>query len=139
MARNFPSWVEQFTDIPFRVGGRTREGCDCWGLVNLVWAEHYGHDLPHYSGDYWRAGTDMRPIAESAAAHAKNFERVQPGEEREGDGVLLRVLGLPTHIGLVVCPGWMLHVQQGSDSVLEEYASPRWRVMGFYRYTVKND
>lgn len=43
---------EKYLGIPFKDGGSTMEGCDCYGLVRLVWYEQAGLVLPDYSKDY---------------------------------------------------------------------------------------
>ena len=46
-------------------------------------------------------------------------------------------MGRPIHVGVDVAPGWMLHLEQDCDSVLERFdAGSRWerRLLGFYRH-----
>jgi cell wall-associated NlpC family hydrolase len=135
--RDFPEWVNRFTDIPFKVGGRGFDGCDCWGLFQLVSREVCGVELPTYGGVAWRPDGDDAAVAHDAARHAALFSQVDPTEARAGDGLLLRVMGMPMHVGVVVCPGWMLHIEAGADAVLEQYDAMHWkrRVLGIYRYT----
>lgn len=59
-----------------------------------------------------------------------------PGEEKEGDVILLRIKGLPWHIGVVAGKNKMLHVERGAESVIEPYNGLKWnkRIIGFYRY-----
>jgi cell wall-associated NlpC family hydrolase len=49
---------------------------------------------------------------------------------------LLRMRGVPMHIGLVVRAGQMLHIADEANSCLEDYRTSVWarRVLGFYRY-----
>jgi cell wall-associated NlpC family hydrolase len=135
--RNIPDWVAKFTDIPFACGGRSREGCDCWGLFQLVSREQFGIELPTYGGLAWAPGGDDVAVARDAARHAALFTPVAPEDARAGDGLLLRVMGAPMHVGVVVCPQWMLHVERGCNSVIEQYTAMHWkrRVLGIYRYT----
>jgi cell wall-associated NlpC family hydrolase len=135
--RNFPEWVNRFTDIPFRYAGRDFNGCDCWGLFQLVAREQFGIELPPYRGVSWNPEGDDAAVARDAARHADRFTKVDPSDARAGDGLLLRVMGMPMHVGVVVCPGWMLHVETRCDSVLEQYDAMHWknRVLGIYRYT----
>jgi hypothetical protein len=45
------------------------------------------------------------------------------GSEGLGDGVLLPVMGRPIHVGVVVVPSWMLHIENDCDSVLERFGA----------------
>lgn len=53
-----------------------------------------------------------------------------------GDVIVLRLLGHPMHVGVVLGDRQMLHIEEGIDSAIESYAGPRWqhRVFGFFRY-----
>lgn len=135
MAQEIPEWVAQYVGLPYVPGGRSRAGVDCWGLLTLVWNEQFGVPLPEYEGRRWDRGP-IEGLAEDAGRYASQFIEVPPGEERLGDGLLLRLIGHPLHVGLVVAPGKMLHGYIGSDSCVEEYRSWRWakRIQGFYRY-----
>lgn len=42
------SWAAKYIGILFVEHGRTREGCDCWGLLRLVYREEFGIELPGY-------------------------------------------------------------------------------------------
>lgn len=131
-----PGWCAPYIGLPYLSGGRTRAGVDCWGLLNLVWAERFGLMLPSYDGPLWQKGASAKDVAAAASAFSANFKQIEPGQEREGDGLLLRMLGVPLHVALVVAPGWMLHVEDNNDSCLETYRSFQWekRILGFYRH-----
>jgi hypothetical protein len=70
---------------------------------------------------------------------------VAPGAEREGDGVLMtgfyREDGAfhkaQMHVGVVVAPGVLIHIERGTDAALGRYRDDRrlrGRVVGFYRH-----
>ncbi|MGE0699041.1 MAG: C40 family peptidase [Hyphomicrobiaceae bacterium] len=132
----FPTWVQRYRNIPYLEGGRTRAGLDCWGLVTLVWREEMGVALPSHDGLFWAKGCDMKALGAQIDTFRGDYDPVPAGEEQPLDGVLLRLSGQPIHIGLVVCPGWMLHIARGIDTTIEEYRGALWRhrVLGFYRY-----
>ncbi len=131
-----PEWVSQYLGIPYRELGRDRSGCDCWGLLALIWREQFGRDLPDYTRPRWIEGANPSVIGSGAAEYASQFVRVEPGNELLGDGVLLRMRGHPLHVGLVLAPGWMLHTHESADSCVENYERFIWRnrVIGIYRY-----
>lgn len=135
---DIPEWVAEYIGIPHLPAGTTKDGLDCWGLLRLAYNAHSGRVLPPYSGPAWRSRREpYKPIGEAATGYSEQFQPVPPGEERLFDGILLRMQGVPIHCGMVVSPGWMLHVQQGADATVERYRpSLTWenRIVGFYRH-----
>lgn len=133
-----PEWATRYVGLHYKPGGRDRRGVDCWGICALVWEEQFGAALPAYVGPIWNTGkSDIAGIGAAARQHAEAcFTPVEEGTEREGDGILIRMRGAPLHVGLVVAPGLMLHVEEGADTCIERYRSVMWkrRILGFYRY-----
>lgn len=131
-----PAWAKNYVGIPYRALGRDRNGCDCWGLLAMVWREQFGRDLPDYGSQRWADGVDPKAVGTGAQQYAAQFAAVPLGEEEVGDGVLLRMRGHPLHVGLVLAPGWMLHTHETADSCVESYERFVWkhRVIGIYRY-----
>lgn len=64
------------------------------------------------------------------------WEAIPSGKEQPFDIILLRILGFPMHIGVVIEKRKMIHVFKGSNTTIENYTSAQWRhrVLGFYRY-----
>lgn len=130
----------KYVNIPFSERGSSHQGCNCWGLVRLWKREQMGEDLPSYDEFY----TDTEDLA---AAHliqeVKDQDQwipLEAGTEKEGDVILLRIKGLPWHIGVVAGKGRMLHVELGAESVIEPYNGLKWnkRIIGFYRFQPKD-
>lgn len=134
--RGLPEWASQYVGIPYKTHGRDRLGCDCWGLFMIVWAEQFGIHAPEYEGADWHEGQKPQIIGKDAIEFASRFAPVTPGEERLGDGLLIRMRGHPFHVGVVLAPGWMLHTHEEADSVIENYRTMTWekRIGGIYRY-----
>lgn len=144
-----PGWVAPYIGLPFRAHGRDRRGVDCWGLARLVLQERHGLDLPSYAAGYEGAGVaDLDDIARLIDGHRRDWIPIAEapdrksaaalGAERGGDVLLLRLWGRPSHVGVVVAPGWMLHVEEKLDSATEIYDGPVWRhrVAGVYRHAL---
>ena len=130
-----PLWAADYVGIPYAPYGRSREACDCWGLVNLVWDREFGQPLPLYRGVGWHEQIGAQRLGTDALAHAGHFDEVPAGQEQLGDGILIMLRGQPIHVGLVIAPCFMLHSLHGADSCLEAYDRPFWsrRIKGFYR------
>ncbi len=149
-----PAWADAYIGLQYADGGRGPEAYDCWGLLRLVSGERFGIALPAYDGIVWRSYLSRAEQVEADEA-VKAFMLAErdvrwspvwlatgsPPEEplggrriRPGDGVLMRAA--PLHVGIVVAPGWMLHIEEGSNSTCAPYDDIRWgrRVIGFYRW-----
>lgn len=127
--------LDEFVGLPWEERGRAREGCDCWGLIRLVYAERFGVDLPSFA-DLYQSTADGEAVTGLINGHIGPWREIAKGDEQDGDGVLMSVAGLPRHIGVVVSPGLVLHSERGTGSRIESYWSMRLRrrVLGFYRH-----
>lgn len=130
-----PEWVRDYIGLPFKPGGRNRDGLDCAGLVKLVYRERFGIELPsdHPS---WNARTPTAEIVRIIAEEQRKYIEIRRGAEACPDIVLLRIEGAEMHFGIVVARGKMIHAEAGADSSMARYTSPEWRnrVVGFFRY-----
>ena len=129
------SSFDRYVGIPYLDRGRGICGLDCYGLVCLVYRELRGIDLPSYAEGYVTAA-DRRAIARLVAGGLSDWAVVKPGAEQAFDGCLMREGAHPTHIGLVVAPGQVLHIERGQTSRIQRYRDGMLaaRVIGFYRY-----
>ncbi len=107
----------------------------CWRLFCAFYAAELGIVLPTYDD---QAPDDDGPALAALIIHELDaWREIAPGNERYGDGVLIRIAGAPSHIGVVLGNGRMLHVlMDGHDSCIESYRTPKWRqrIEGFYRH-----
>lgn len=121
-----PDWVAAYVGIPFLAHGRTREGCDCWGLLRLVWREQFGFDVPSHDGPSWEPGTPPEEIARIIDRESRRYAEIPRGEEQPGDGLVIRMPAGEIHVALVVAPGWMLHIEDACAATVESYQGLRW-------------
>lgn len=111
------SWTNDYIRIPFKEKGRTRDGCDCWGLLRIVAADR-GVELPEFSNGYDKSSDDLHT---AVGLHKAN--PVDIGAEQPFD-VLMFTNKL--HVGIVVTPGRMLHCHVGTGTVIEDYRNVIW-------------
>jgi cell wall-associated NlpC family hydrolase len=127
-----------YVGIPYIDRGRGIDGCDCYGLLRLVYRELRGIDLPSYVERYV-TGADRAAMDALIAGELDPWERIERGKEQAFDGLLMREGSMVRHIGVVTEPGSVLHVEAGSVmSRIERYRSGmlKNRVVGFYRYRI---
>jgi len=145
-----PVWAGDYVGIPFVDLGRDRDGCDCWGLVRMILAERAGLVLPCWATAYESEANRQRVLglAEDQKSDGP-WRRIEPPAERTFDVVELTqpvrsVDGwrfLAIHAGLVVTPGWLIHVERATAALLVDYRRlpMRNRVVAFWRHRELND
>ena len=125
----------QYIGVPFRLRGRDPlKGWDCWGLIHFIFQRHYGVQLESHADLYRRVFGNARLVAHEV--HRGGWCPVPSGFEAEGDVVLLNVGGTPAHVGLVIAPYHMIHVEEKISTCIERYDDQlcQQRLEGFYRH-----
>lgn len=130
-------FAQSVVGVPFREHGRDRGGWDCWAVVHACYREVFGIALPSYTADYASAQDrdDLNDLIRSQLGDWREVARPAPG-----DVVLLRVGRHACHVGVVVGPGRMVHVERGTETCIDRYDGPRWgkRMVGIYRHEARN-
>lgn len=126
-------WWNNYLDIRFKEKGRTAMGCDCWGLVRLIYQEQCSIPLPSYDDDYI-ATNNHEILSVLIDSESRKWNQVE--KPHEFDVVVLRLKGVPFHVGVVTRGGFMLHCSQGINTSHERLDSMRWknRIIGYYRH-----
>ncbi len=145
--KSLPPWARAYIGIPFLDKGRSREGCDCWGLARLIWAEQFSLFIPSFLDAYEEAHDGVTTARAIANYGLKDplWRKITEGQERLGDGVHLlgyykidgRWERAEMHMGIVLAPGVLIHVEHGIDASLMNYREKlagAHRVLGFYRH-----
>lgn len=133
-------WSADYVGLPWRDLGRDRAGIDCWGAVWLPFRDLHGIELPRYTEQV--AGQAER--AEIAALFERDagrwpwrpVVRTPQLRERAFDIAVFRVRGWPTHFGLVVAAGRMLHILEHGTSRVDRFDTGVWatKLAGLYRH-----
>lgn len=136
----FPvSAQRKYMRIPFKEHGRGFDGCDCGGLVWLVYKTELGIELPDWRNFYanthiesfeelsWTVGTMLGDICQEVPLDGK----IKPY-----DVISLKIAGMPVHVGIMVTDRMFLHIMEGYSSVRQERLdSMNWRkrIDGIFR------
>ncbi|NOR27614.1 MAG: hypothetical protein GQ540_03685 [Lutibacter sp.] len=122
--------LSKYIGIPFIDNGRTLEGCDCFGLVKLIYKEQFNIILPDY---LYKDTNDIEAINDSLSVGKNMYEKVN--SPLYGNLVLFNIVGMPMHIGFCLGHGKFLHVSNKSKTSCKDRIL-RWKnkIEGFYCY-----
>lgn len=117
--------------IPFVDGGRELSGCDCWGLVRLVYLRECGITLPSY-GDV--GAHELAAIARRIPGEAAQAPWRVVTDAQAFDVVIMNgrpVKGLhpraAMHVGVMVSTSHMLHIEEGGGCCVMPLGHPTVR------------
>ncbi len=127
--------IEPYKHIPFQERGRSHDGIDCWGLVYLIYHEQLGHSIPAYA-EYFSTHDQEEISTMIRKERELSWRAIPRSEVKEGDVVVLRILGEPWHCGVMVSQTMFVHIERHALVVRESIESMRWgkRLEGFYRW-----
>lgn len=132
------TWTKQYMHIPFKDVGRTKEGADCYGLPGIILWEQCGIRIDDRL-DYKDTTPDETLQQYVADGIDGVWQAVASGKEKEFDVLLLRIMGLPIHIGMVTdVKNHMIHTVEGTGVTVENYRQGKWKapgkIIGYYRH-----
>jgi cell wall-associated NlpC family hydrolase len=127
---------EAYLGIPWVKGGNTRVGVDCWGLTVMGLREMYGVKLKIYEGSK-ADGRDLANIITQETA-GQDFTKIS---RPKGGDIVTMSDEFPSHIGLCVGAGHILHTMEGRGvDITPIRALERiFRKVEFYRYVGDNN
>lgn len=134
-----PEWVSKYIGIPFKDLGRTKIGCDCWGLVRLVLADKKSIFLPSFAEDY--LGENNTSKVKQLIDEQKHYKWIKI-EDPEPFDVAEMVLPVnvdnsysfvSVHVGILVNKHFLLHTNKVVGSHIVS-ANKNKQVVGYWRY-----
>ncbi|WP_226781830.1 NlpC/P60 family protein [Oceaniglobus trochenteri] len=128
-------WSNRFVGLPFAEFGRSREGADCWGLVSVIYREELNITLPDYLG-YGSVGDHGEIAALIEGAKTNALWVPVTGTAVAFDLAVFRRGRLPTHLGVVIRRGLMIHMAAGDCAKLADHTGGAWgnRFSGYWRH-----
>lgn len=125
--------TSKYITIPYKNKGRDFDGCDCWGLVCLIYLHEFNIKLPLLSEEYSEA-SEGKQISESIKKNKSLIENKMKDAPEYGDLVIFNIKGIPCHVGVYIGKNRILHILKGTNSVIEQLNSFRLkgRVEGYY-------
>ena len=122
--------LSKFAGIPFVDGGRSFDGCDCWGLTMLVFKE-FGIEVP----DYKIACDEVSRIDAEIGTQRVNWERCSPPYPTPCLVVMrFNTVTMCNHVGVYIGYGEFIHTARKTNSHISQIDNAAWarRIEGFY-------
>jgi len=95
---------------PYKLGGASKKGVDCSELVNIIFSQYFGINLPSNTHEQLNAGKGIR----RAAIHT-------------GDLVFFRTGRKTLHVGIMLNRGEFLHASTSSGVRISKFGKSYWR------------
>lgn len=89
-------------------------------MLITVLREQFSEVIPAYDGIGFEADANRAALAAFMETHRTDWIEVPAAKEQPGDGILLRMMGHPIHVAVVVAKSWMLHIDGDIDACREE-------------------
>lgn len=124
---------EKYQKIPFIEKGRNFDGCDCWGLLYLIYKDFLKIELPTYANEYENT-SDEKVLGKIVNENKVTWnEIISPSIF---DAVLFRIKGQPMHVGVFIGDGKFIHCLHNVGVSIEKLKSIMWRnrIIGYYHY-----
>ena len=129
--------TDRLVGIPYRKGGNTFDGADCWGLTQLALSTLYNISINICSGATF-AGKEL---AEAIENNLSNPHFTRKFIAMDGCVAIFysKKTGRPEHSGLCIGDGYLLHSlgskRHGSSTItLIENLRPLFTKVEFYKY-----
>ncbi len=124
--------LSKYIGIPFKSNGRDELGIDCYGLVRMVLRNEFGKELPDF---YYKNALNKEEVRNLINVNRPLLAGKKTKRPKPGDVAVIRYRGIPCHIGVYVGEGKILHIKQGTDSIIERANSVhlKARIEGYYR------
>jgi cell wall-associated NlpC family hydrolase len=130
--------ISKFIGIPFVNGGRDYSGCDCWGLVKLIYKELANIDLP----EYHISCHDTAKISTAVNMSRRDWVKLAAPEvpclvvmylDRENPI-------MPSHVGVYVGNGEFIHTIEKQNSRIEKTSHLFYKniIEGYYAYRLRD-
>lgn len=127
--------VNELIGIPYRKGGFTDNGCDCWGLILLAFRHVFQIKLELFEGATF-CGEQLAEVIYSQMQCENEWKQIDSPDIGSVVVMYPRKTKRPEHIGVIVSPNRVLHSykKQGSTQTAMRVINRMFFKVEFYKY-----
>ncbi len=126
-----PAWVSKYIGIPYLNRGRSYQGADCFGLIQLIYRSQFGIAITEQSY------TDSEDrVATGDALKIGKCDWKETHKPKFGDIVLFTIKGQAVHMGMILDDTRFIHSLKDHNSAVGRLDNPMWRtrIEGTYEW-----
>lgn len=131
-------WHEKYLGIPFKIGGRSFDGCDCAGLVILVYNNELNKIVKDVSEAYSREQFQHRDgrvlLSKFIDECTSQWFEVAMHDIKQFDMVRYAYGSAECHCGIYCGNGYVLHSEEKSLSRLSKIKMNGYKLTRIMRY-----
>ena len=130
--------IKKYMNIPFKDCGRDFDGCDCGGLVWLIYKTELGIELPKWNDLYqstqYSNSLEIEQVLTSMLG--ENGIEVPLSQIKPFDVLSIRIGKAEMHVGLVIDKNRFIHIVEGEKVLCERINSVKYkhRITGAFRH-----
>lgn len=123
--------TRKYLSIPYKWNGDTEAGCDCYGLISLIYRNELGISLKQF-----KIYDTYKDMEETVFVDHANDEFVRVDSLEPYDVILLyNGKKYPNHVGLYIGAGKMIHITHRTKMpVVERVEAWREKIHSLYRH-----
>jgi cell wall-associated NlpC family hydrolase len=117
-------WSNKYLGLPWVIAARGPFAYDCWGLVQAVYINEFGINLPTYPGIEFETKLALAKLVEQEVTKAESRWKVEP-TPIDGCVVAMSSHKAIHHVGVFidVDGGLILHTQKGTGVVAQKQST----------------
>ena len=127
--------IIDYLHIPFKDRGRTYDGVDCFGLVQLFYQKEFSIQLPSYIEAYENE-KDRQAICNEINKERKLSGWCETHNPKYGNLIILNILGRPLHLGIMLDNKQFMHCMKNKGVLVENTDDISWanRINGYLKW-----
>ena len=127
--------IDTYLKVPFKVGGRSIEGCDCWGIVTIIYKDIFNIDLIDFEGSQnYDEKWFLKGENYLLEYYYKQWEVIDKKDIKPFDMVFFNnSRGIANHIGVVLTKNKFIHCSK-AGTIISKLTDNEWskRIENFY-------
>lgn len=125
--------IAKYVGIPFENRGCSFNGCDCYGLIVLIYKNELGIEIPSFQIDHTKTKTVLEEYKKQVIG---NWVKVDEPELYDGIAMAEDPMhpSLVQHFGMYIGGGKIIHSTSKTGVIIDSIENIKASIKGIYRW-----